>query len=152
MRKLLAMLGGRRGRGGFDWTDWFSYGYLVLGLLLMFGPVLWLVLSSFKTPAALTEFPPQLLPYGQRTVVVSGHDKPLPLYRVTLPDGTTRVTCKRKGLRVTLTVGAKKGGGLMRRLAVSPDPVVMLDACLQEAARAAGVQLQITDTEILITP
>ena len=79
----------QRGRHRLDWTDWFSYGYL-LGLLLMFGPVLWLVLSSFKTPAALAEFPPQLLPYGQKTVAVAGHDNPLPLYRVTLPDGTTR--------------------------------------------------------------
>jgi hypothetical protein len=49
-----------------------------------------------------------------------------------------------------LTVGAKKGEGLMRRLDVSKDPVVMLNAALQEAAKAAGVELQITDTEILI--
>ena len=69
----------------------------------------------------------------------------------TLPDNV-RVSCKRKGLRVTLRVGAKKGDGLMRRLAVGPDPVVMLRACLDEAARAAGVQLQITETEILLTP
>jgi hypothetical protein len=68
-----------------------------------------------------------------------------------LPDAT-RVSCKRKGLRVTLRVGTKKGDGLMRRLDVSKDPVAMLDACLQEAAKAAGVQLQITDTEILIAP
>lgn len=68
-----------------------------------------------------------------------------------LPD-TTRVSCKRKGLRVTLRVGTKKGDGLMRRLEVSKDPIVMLDACLQEAAKAAGVQLQVTDTEILISP
>jgi hypothetical protein len=68
-----------------------------------------------------------------------------------LPDNT-RVSCKRKGLRVTLRVGAKTGGGLMRRLTVSTDPVVMLEAALQEAAKAAGVQLQITDTEILIAP
>ena len=68
-----------------------------------------------------------------------------------LPD-TTRVSCKRKGLRVTLRVGTKKGEGLMRRLTVSRDPVVMLEACLQEAAKAAGVQLQITETEILIAP
>jgi hypothetical protein len=68
-----------------------------------------------------------------------------------LPDGT-RVSCKRKGLRVTLRVGTKKGDGLMRRLEVSKDPVVMLDACLQEAAKAADVQIQITDTEILIAP
>ena len=67
-----------------------------------------------------------------------------------LPDGT-RVACKRKGLKVTLTVGTKKGEGLMRRMQVSPDPVVMLRAALQEAAKAAGVELQQTETEILIT-
>ena len=67
-----------------------------------------------------------------------------------LPDGT-RVGCKRKGLKVTLTVGTKKGEGLMRRLTVSKDPVVMLHAALQEAAKAAGVELKLTDTEVLIT-
>jgi hypothetical protein len=66
-----------------------------------------------------------------------------------LPDGT-RVGCKRKGLKITLTVGTKKGDGLMRRLDVSKDPVVMLQAALQEAAKAAGVELKIADTEILI--
>jgi hypothetical protein len=68
-----------------------------------------------------------------------------------LPDGTP-VSCKRKGLRITLRVGAKKGDGLMRRLAVSADPVVMLPAALHEAAQAAGVQLAITDREILLSP
>jgi hypothetical protein len=68
-----------------------------------------------------------------------------------LPDGT-RVSCKRKGLRITLRVGTKQGEGLMRRLAVGPDPVVMLEAALQEAARAAGVQLQITEREVLLAP
>jgi hypothetical protein len=68
-----------------------------------------------------------------------------------LPENV-RVSCKRKGLRLTLRVGAKKGDGLMRRLEVSADPVVMLKAALQEAAKAAGVQLEITDHEILIAP
>src|SRR6188472_2703089 len=66
-----------------------------------------------------------------------------------LADGT-RVGCKRKGLKITLTVGTKKGEGLMRRLDVSRDPVVMLKAALEEAAKNAGVQMQISDTEILI--
>jgi hypothetical protein len=68
-----------------------------------------------------------------------------------LPDGT-RVGCKRKGLKITLTVGTKKGEGLMRRLTVSKDPMVMLNAALQEAAHAAAVELKITDTEILLAP
>jgi hypothetical protein len=66
-----------------------------------------------------------------------------------LPDGT-RVGCKRKGLKIMLTVGTKKGEGLMRRLAVSKDPIVMLEAALQEAAKAAGLELKIAGSEILV--
>ena len=54
-----------------------------------------------------------------------------------LADGTP-VKCKRRGLKIPLSVGTKKGEGLMRRLAVGNDPIVMLDAALQEAATAAG--------------
>ena len=46
---------------------------------------------------------------------------------------------KRRGLKIVLSAGGKKGEGLMRRIDVSPDPVVMLDAALQEAARTAGL-------------
>ncbi len=53
-----------RGRGRLDWTDIFTYVYLLAGTLIMFVPVLWLVFSSFKTPAALVRFPPDLLPYS----------------------------------------------------------------------------------------
>ena len=67
-----------------------------------------------------------------------------------LADGT-RVSCKRKGLKIMLVVGTKKGEGLMRRIDVSKDPVVMLNGALQEAAKAAGIELQITDSEILVT-
>jgi hypothetical protein len=67
-----------------------------------------------------------------------------------LEDGT-RVACKRKGLKITLTVGEKKGEGLMRRPDVSKDPVAMLNAALLEAAKAAGVSLNITEKEIQIS-
>ena len=66
-----------------------------------------------------------------------------------LADGT-RISCKRKGLKITLAVGTKKGEGLMRRLTVSKDPMVMLDAALQEAAKSAGIELQIAEKEILL--
>jgi hypothetical protein len=67
-----------------------------------------------------------------------------------LPDGTA-VKAKRRGLKVTLQAGTKKGDGIMRRLQVSPDPVVMLEAALQEAARNAGVELSIEGGAIYIT-
>ncbi len=66
-----------------------------------------------------------------------------------LEDGTA-VKCKRRGLRITLTAGTAKGEGLMRRLDVSRDPVAMLDAALQEAARSAGVEISIEDGVIYL--
>ena len=68
-----------------------------------------------------------------------------------LEDGT-RIACKRKGLKISLVVGTRKGEGLMRRIDVSKDPVVMLQSALQEAAKAAGIELTITDSEILVSP
>ena len=77
---------------------------------------------------------------------VDAYIKPM---NATLPDGTS-VKCKRRGLKITLTAGAKKGEGLMRRLDVSADPVVMLDAALQEAAKAAGVALSVEEGAVYI--
>ena len=68
---------------------------------------------------------------------------------VKLEDGT-RIACKRKGLKIFLVVGTKKGEGLMRRIDISKDPVVMLTAALHEAAKIAGVELQFTKNEILV--
>ena len=94
----------RRGRNRADVSDVFTYVYLGLGVLIMFGPVLWLLLSSFKTPAALVEFPPQILPYNQITVTVEGYEDPLPVYDVTLEDGTVRrlAQVRRIGLQAQL--------------------------------------------------
>ena len=69
---------------------------------------------------------------------------------VKLEDGTA-VRCKRRGLKIVLSAGAKKGEGLMRRLDVSADPVVMLNAALQEAAKAAGIDLTVEDGAIFCT-
>ena len=70
----------------------------------MFGPVVWLVLSSFKTPAALNEFPPQLLPYGQAQANVRGFDRPLPLYRAKLPDGSMRTLAEARRIGLVATM------------------------------------------------
>jgi hypothetical protein len=68
-----------------------------------------------------------------------------------LPDGTA-VKAKRRGLKITLQAGTKKGDGIMRRLEVSKDPVVMLQAALKEAAKNAGVELSIEGNAIYIVP
>ncbi|WRP17608.1 carbohydrate ABC transporter permease [Carboxydochorda subterranea] len=44
------------------WSDLLSYAALVLGTLVMFGPVLWVVVSSFKVPSELYRVPATFLP------------------------------------------------------------------------------------------
>jgi hypothetical protein len=66
---------------------------------------------------------------------------------VKLEDGTP-VKCKRRGLKIVFSAGAKKGEGLMRRIDVSPDPIVMLNAALQEAAKSAGVEITVEEGAI----
>ena len=78
---------------------------------------------------------------------VDAYIKPM---NIKLEDGTA-VRCKRRGLKISLSAGTKKGDGLMRRLEVSPDPVVMLDAALHEAAKNAGLELAIEDGAVFLT-
>jgi hypothetical protein len=97
--------------------------------------------------AALEKLPPHT---GDKSGVgvhyVDAYIKPMNLK---LPDGIP-VKCKRKGLKIVLSAGGKKGEGLLRRLDVGPDPVAMLDAALQEAARAAGIELTVEDGAIFL--
>ena len=86
----IQLLSARRRAGRWHWTDIAAYAYLALGVVLMFAPVVWLVLSSFKTQASLLEFPPALLPLSQQEVRVQGFPQPLPLFSATLDNGERR--------------------------------------------------------------
>ena len=77
---------------------------------------------------------------------VDAYIKPM---NVKLEDGTP-VKCKRRGLKIVFSAGPKKGEGLMRRIDVSSDPVVMLDAALHEASKAAGIELTVEDGAIFV--
>lgn len=87
MTRALAFLTARRGGAGWHWTDVVTWLWLGAGVIVMFGPALWLVLSSFKSPAQLAVFPPTMLPYETQTVAVEGVEKRLPLFTVETPDG-----------------------------------------------------------------
>jgi alpha-1,4-digalacturonate transport system permease protein len=122
----------RRGRR-WHWTDVAAYSYLALGVVLMFGPVLWLVLSSFKTQAALLEFPPSFLPMTQEEVVVPGQgDKPLPLFKVTMDDGSVRTLAqvRRVGIQAQM-VDPKDPGTIIRVPIERREPVRKFQLALE---------------------
>lgn len=77
---------------------------------------------------------------------VDAYLKPM---NVKLEDGTA-VRCKRRGLKVTLSAGTKKGEALLRRIEHGGDPVAMLDAALREAAGNAGTALSVEEGVIWV--
>lgn len=79
---------------------------------------------------------PPSQPDGSR-IGVNYADAYLKAFQVDLADGR-KVAAKRKGLKVTLQIGDRKGEGLMRRLEHGPNAKVILQKALEEAARAAG--------------
>jgi alpha-1,4-digalacturonate transport system permease protein len=111
MSTITGFLTRTRGERRLHLTDVLTYLYLTFGTILMFGPVLWLVLSSFKTSAEVVKFPPRLWPYRQETVAVEGYEEPLPLYEVTLEDGSTvqMAQVRRIGLEAQLVDPANPG-------------------------------------------
>jgi alpha-1,4-digalacturonate transport system permease protein len=111
MSTVTTFLTRTRGRGRLHVTDVLTYLFLAFGTILMFGPVLWLVLSSFKTSAEVVKFPPRLWPYRQETVVVEGYDEPLPLFEVTLEDGRSveMAQVRRIGLEAQMVDPANPG-------------------------------------------
>lgn len=84
---LTRLAGGNR----FTVSDVLTYGYLFLGTIVMFGPVVWLVMSSFKPLEELYEPVQSFLPYQQQTVTLPGYDQPLPLFEVYTENGETVV-------------------------------------------------------------
>ena len=94
----------------------FTYGYLMLGVLAMFGPVLWLVMSSFKSAGDIKRFPPRFLPYHQEMVAVPGYEAPLPLYSVRLEDGSSKrmAQARRVGLEAQMIDPEQPEAGIVK--------------------------------------
>ncbi|MCY3718143.1 MAG: carbohydrate ABC transporter permease [Anaerolineaceae bacterium] len=121
-----------RGRSRLHPTDLLSYLWLLFGTVVMFGPVIWVLMSSFKTQAALIEFPPQFLPFQQDSVLVEGHDEPLPLYEVTLEDGSVRqmAQVRRVGIEAQMVDTD------------SPDEIVRVNIRQREPVRSIRLALE----------
>ncbi|MBB2973285.1 carbohydrate ABC transporter permease [Mesorhizobium sp. RMAD-H1] len=118
----------RRGGERWHWTDVVTWTWLIGGLIIMFGPAVWLTLSSFKSPAALSKFPPTILPYVTQEVRVEGFDKPLPLYEVKLPDGTTARLAEKRRIGVIAQMVDPKDPGTVHKININDrKPVDMVE-------------------------
>ena len=69
--------------------------------------------------------------------------------KLTLSDGR-KLVVKRRGLKLTLTLGDKTGEGLLRRLQHGPEVKVMVREALREAARNAGAEIEFEDGSVYL--
>ncbi len=82
-------------------------------------------------------------PDGSR-IGVNYVDAYLKAMNVELADGR-KVTCKRKGLKIALTVGERTGEALLRRLEHGPVAQQILRRALEEAATEAGERFAVIE-------
>ena len=101
---IVKMLTATKGRKRLHWTDVVSYLYLVVGLFVMFAPVLWLVMSSFKTESAIAQFPPTFMPYSQKSVPIEGRTGEFPLYNVPAASGGTQTLAQISRIGIVATI------------------------------------------------
>ncbi len=64
--------------------------------------------------------------------------------------GGRKISCKRRGLKITLAIGDAKGEGLMRRLDHGPDVKNILRKALEAAAKEAGSRFSVEDGVIYL--
>jgi alpha-1,4-digalacturonate transport system permease protein len=104
MSMVMDFLTRTRGKNRLSSSDILTYLYLSVGTFIMFAPVLWLVMSSFKPVTELNRFPPRFLPYRQSTAIVEGYDKPLNLWEVRQADGSTKVMAEVSRVSIQYTL------------------------------------------------
>jgi hypothetical protein len=89
--------------------------------------------------AVLDAYMPAAKPDGSG-VGVNYADQVLKLLKQTLPDGR-KLVAKRRGLKVTVTIGEKTGQVIMRRIEHGPESRAIFERALVDAAREAGAGL-----------
>ena len=76
-------------------------------------------------------------------------DACLKALKTRLDDGR-KVLAKRRGLKITLSVGDRRGEGLLRRLEHGPDVREIFRRALEEAAASAGFGLSIDEGVVFL--
>jgi len=69
-------------------------------------------------------------------------DAYLKAIKITLDDGR-RILAKRRGLKITFSIGDRNGEGLLRRLQNGPDEKTIVRKALDDAVRDAGARFDV---------
>jgi hypothetical protein len=96
-----------------------------------------------EVPAEADQFLPEARE-DHSGIGVNYADVWLKALKTTLEDGR-KVVARRRGLKITLSVGDRQGEGLLRRIEHGPDVREIVRHALAEAASGAGLRLAVDD-------
>ena len=89
---------------------------------------------------------PEVKPDGSG-VGINYADQILKNFKLTLTDGR-KMLAKRRGLKITLTIGDKQGEAILRRMEHGPDVKNIFRKALEEAVQNAGATISIQPNQI----
>lgn len=99
-------------------------------------------------PPGIERWLPQNEPDASE-VGVNYTDAFLKVFKKTLGDGR-KISCKRRGLKLTLKIGDSTGEALLRRIEHGPDVESILHQALTEAAAGAGAAYAVEDDVVFL--
>src|SRR3954462_4632649 len=76
-------------------------------------------------------------------------DAYLKAIKITLDDGR-KVLAKRRGLKITFTIGDRSGEGLLRRLQNGPDEKTIVRKALDDAVQNAGARFEVENGTMVL--
>ena len=76
-------------------------------------------------------------------------DAYLKAIKVTLEDGR-RVAAKRRGLKISFSIGDRTGEGLLRRLQYGPDEKTIFRHALEDAVTSAGARFSVENGMMIL--
>jgi multiple sugar transport system permease protein len=122
------------------------YFVLTVFAVVMLFPFLYMLATSFKTPADTFRYPPRMFPRDATTVEVAGFDEPLPLYYVDVNGTQHQYALTRNNIKVGTYAPPDDPDASVERYLTDVKPTG--GAMDQQTATVNGEQQKLFDVEV----
>jgi ABC-type glycerol-3-phosphate transport system permease component len=123
-----------------------AYFVLTIFAVVMIFPFLYMLTTSFKTPADTFRYPPRMLPRNAATVEVAGYDEPLPFYYVEVNGIQHQYALARSNIKVGIYAPPNDPNATVERYLTEVKPTG--GAMNQQKVEVNGKEEKLFDVEV----
>jgi ABC-type glycerol-3-phosphate transport system permease component len=127
-------------------NNFFLYFILTFFALVMIFPFLYMLATSFKTPADTFRYPPRMLPRNAVTLEVDGYDEPLPLYYVDVDSKQQEYALAKSNIKIGTYAPADNLSSIVERRLTEVRPTG--GATNQQKVTVNGKEEKLFDVEV----